>query len=128
MVARRITERTSPDSEDRVRSKLARWKLPGIPAHTTRRVYGRLQALRDLVAPRVAAACFSALWNRWTTSRRFQKRHLECNRCVLGCGAGAEYRALRVLLGSARSRKQIPTAMARHFYRDVRAIGSLAGQ
>ena len=50
----------------------------------------KLQYLSDWVAPRVCAATFSTLWNRWTTARRFQKRNLDCNRCVLGCGGEAE--------------------------------------
>ena len=59
-------------------------------AHVASRVQNKLQRLTVLVAPRVAAACFSTLWNRWTTARRFQKRHRLGNHCVLGCEGGAE--------------------------------------
>jgi len=89
-VAKRITEHTAPDPEERVRYKIQRWKLQGPAAHISRRVHRRLCALQNLVAPTVSAACFSAIWNRWTTARRFQKRHLHCNTCVLGCSTGAE--------------------------------------
>ena len=49
-----------------------------------------MQRFPSLVSPRVCAACFSTIWNRWTTARRFQRRHLACNRCALGCEGGAE--------------------------------------
>ena len=42
------------------------------------------------MSPRVTAAYFSALWNRWTTARRFQQRDRPNNRCVLGCGGASE--------------------------------------
>jgi hypothetical protein len=89
-VAKRISDFRRPDGEDRVRTKLVRWHLQGPAAHVARKVYGRLSGLSGLVAPRVAAACFSAIWNRWTTARRFQKRGMAQNFCVLGCGDGAE--------------------------------------
>ena len=46
--------------------------------------------LRGLVAPRVTAAVFSTIWNRWTTRRRFQQRSSADNVCLLGCSTGAE--------------------------------------
>ena len=79
-VAKRISDFRRPDCINRVRTKLVRWHLPGLPAHVARRVHGRLTGLSDSVAPRVTAACF----------RRFQKRRRTQNFCVLGCGGGAE--------------------------------------
>jgi hypothetical protein len=89
-VARRIADHRRPDGEERIRAKLGRWRLHGPAAHTARRVYARLRSLGGLVTPRVAAACFSVIWNRWTTARRLQKRGRAENYCVLGCGGGAE--------------------------------------
>ena len=41
-----------------------------------------LRSLAPLVPPRVHAAAFGTIWNRWTTSRRFQF----LGPCLLGCG------------------------------------------
>ena len=38
----------------------------------------------------MSSACFSSLWNRWTTQRRFQKRARPENYCRLACGGEAE--------------------------------------
>ena len=89
-VAKRILSMEVPNAEMRIRSKLARWKLDGVPAHVARRVLGRLQSLRSSVTPRVLAAVWSTLWNRWATARRFQRRHDATNRCLLGCAGDAE--------------------------------------
>jgi hypothetical protein len=86
----RILRSRAPDPVDRMRYKIVRWKLEGPPAVVARRVLANLQRLKGLVAPRVAAACLSALWNRWTTARRFQQRAAALNLCVLGCGGAAE--------------------------------------
>ena len=53
--------------------KLRRWKLVGPPKEIASRVRSYLLALGSKVQPHVLAAVFSALWNRWTTHRRFQK-------------------------------------------------------
>ena len=91
--------------EFRTRHKLERWHLttpanhPSMdarvvvalnPARTARKALHRLHVLRDLVPPRVASACFSAMWNRWTTERRFHNRDSVNNYCQLGCGGRAE--------------------------------------
>ena len=70
----------------RIRHKLIRWKLPGNQRHHAQHVESNLQALGRVVPPRVAAAVWGLVWNRWTTGRRFQK----CSPCPLGCGAGAD--------------------------------------
>jgi hypothetical protein len=90
LVSQRLLWQTRPDAENRVRAKLERWRLPDPPAHVAQRILRRLQRVRELVPPRVGAAYFSTLWNRWTTARRFQRRGTpECT-CVLGCGGLAE--------------------------------------
>ena len=84
----------------RMRAKLGRWKLGDTFRHTTvfgdvrertpewqsRRAVFLLRMLGELVPPRVQAAVFSTIWNRWTTARRFQGRA----RCLLGCGGQAQ--------------------------------------
>ena len=78
----------APNAQDRFRHKLARWKLddPNQPAFTylsvtqrtpnwqARSAQQRLRQLAGLVAPRVHAAVFGSIWNRWCTRRRFQLR------------------------------------------------------
>ena len=83
----------------RNRAKMSRWDLHDAlkhpaPSHTScrqntpawqsRRALANLQLLQQLAPPRVCAAALSTLWNRWCTHRRFQKRHLVTNRCMLG--------------------------------------------
>ena len=70
-------------TEERMRHKLARWRLSGFPRLVAWRILGRLRGLRALVAPRVQVAVLSSLFNRWVTGRRFQR---QCGgRCALGC-------------------------------------------
>ena len=80
----------------RIRQKLHRWELgnprlhavlPALwlhrtPAWQARRSWWLLRSLAGLAPPRVLAAAYSTLWNRWTTARRFQGTA----RCLLGCG------------------------------------------
>ena len=90
-----------------MRRKLERWKLTDpsrhvcmnlqnlnvrirTPAWMGRKALHNLHLLGGLVAPRVVAACFSTLWNRWVTARRFQNGEHKDNCCQLGCGGGAE--------------------------------------
>ena len=60
------------------------------PAWQARRAVASLQLLRQLTPPRVCAAALSTTWNRWCTHRRYQRRHLASNICLLGCGRTAE--------------------------------------
>ena len=71
-----------PNAEDRIRKKMARWKLAGLPRHTATRCARMLKNLLRLVPPRVSAAVWRTMWNGWTTKRRFQ---LAGHRCLLGC-------------------------------------------
>jgi hypothetical protein len=104
---KKILLRNAPIPESRVRDKLARWCLTTPSAHVTmnldtfsarvltsewmsRKALHNLHLLGQLATPRVVAACFSALWNRWTKARRFQRRAHKDNRCQLGCSGHAE--------------------------------------
>ena len=60
------------------------------PHALARRALNNLHSLVPLTTPRVRAAVFSTMWNRWTTARRFQLRHTDQNKCVLHCSATAE--------------------------------------
>ena len=89
----------------RTRHKFIRWELHNpathpppegttvrhnTPAWQSRRALAHLQLLPKLVPPRVCAATFSTLWNRWCTHRRYQNRQAATNKCLLGCSATAE--------------------------------------
>ena len=81
----------------RIREKFERWylndptkhiRLPGsvrerTPEWQSRRAWWLLQKLLLVAPPRVQAAAFSTIWNRWTTSRRFQATSVHS--CLLGC-------------------------------------------
>ena len=102
----RIQNRFRPDAEMRMRKKLERWRFGGNPRILATRALRKRADLKDLVPPRVVAAVFSAMWNRWPTARRFQERSSPDNRCVLGCPGKAEdslehYARCRVLLDVA---------------------------
>jgi hypothetical protein len=103
----RLLRHSEPDPEFRVRHKQERWKLTDPSRHVcmriqdlgvrirtphwmSRKALHNLQLLGGLVAPRVIAACFSTMWNRWVTARRFQQRADKTNYCKLGCGGDAE--------------------------------------
>ena len=95
----------APDLVHRVRYKHIRWELGNpcrhivptgsnckhlTPAWKARRSLASLLLLQGLVPPRVCAAVFSTMWNRWTTFRRMQQRSHPSNRCMLGCASPAE--------------------------------------
>ena len=86
----RLSKLDCSDPEHRVRGKPERWKLQDPPAHVAQRILRRLSRLCKLVTPRVNAAYFSTLWNRWATARRFQLRGTPACACVLGCPGLAE--------------------------------------
>ena len=89
-IRHKLLLRERPCAESRLRHKLKRWALPGIPRHNATAGLRHLRGLNGLVAPRVFSAVFSTVWNRWRTACRFQKRQSAHNRCVLGCGGRAE--------------------------------------
>ena len=76
----------APDAHTRFRHKLSRWNLhqPTLLLHEqlstiqrtpnwqARSSHQRLKAVAKLTTPRVHAALFGAIWNRWCTRRRFQ--------------------------------------------------------
>ena len=47
----------------------------------------RLRQVGQRSLPRVAAAAFGCIWNRWGTARRMQRRG---SACLLGCGRGED--------------------------------------
>ena len=77
-------------AEDHLRSRLSRWHLQGVPRIQASRALRGFADLRELVPPRVVAAVFSTIWNRWPTARRSQRRAARECRCQLGCPGRAE--------------------------------------
>jgi hypothetical protein len=69
----------------RLAEKIHRWRLPGNDRIVAERIMPRLHGLRRMVPPRVQAAAFSTLWNRWTTPHRYQERPDGRSGCLLGC-------------------------------------------
>jgi len=84
-LAEALRQEAGYNPQNRMRQKLRRWQMPGLPRIISDRANRRLVKLRDLAPPRVCAAMLSTLWNRWTTKRRFQQR----GRCVLLCSETA---------------------------------------
>ena len=68
--------------ERRMREKLARWHLTVQPRVAAQRALSTLETLRTLATPRISNAVLSALWDRWTTARRFQQTHACCLQCA----------------------------------------------
>ena len=72
--------------EYRIDHKLVRWELQGNRHRHRNLLINNLQRLGKLVPPRVAAASWGLVWNRWCTARRFQGEAP----CMLGCGRGKD--------------------------------------
>ena len=91
-----IKEHGNCGGETAIRRKLERWKdtpwCLNCPIGTAaRRVTERIKQLGNkTVTPRVAAAVWNTIWNRWKTERRRQNRHGVDNRCRLGCNSGED--------------------------------------
>ena len=80
-----LHKHSAPNVHARFDDKLRRWKLhdPDKPLHQhlsvkqrtpnwqARCSHQRLKMLAQLVSPRVHAAVFGSIWNRWCTLRRF---------------------------------------------------------
>ena len=91
-----LHKKSAPDVHARLAHKLHRWnlQLPTQPLHDhisvrqrtpnwqSRCANQRLKLLAKLTTPRVHAAVFGAIWNRWCTLRRFQQRG-RCRLCRL---------------------------------------------
>lgn len=106
-----LCSRQPYDPEFRIRGKHVRWKLGDTskhahirdtlqgtgrrvirltPAWQARRSLHNLRLLASLCTPRVQAAAFGTIFNRWTTARRFQQRQRASNICVFRCSPTAE--------------------------------------
>jgi hypothetical protein len=84
----RIIGRLSPPyyADSRVRTKLTRWGLKGVPAHLERRVFSAFGFLKTWCNPRVLVTFFRTLWNGWITDRRMNTLVAHGRNCLLGCG------------------------------------------
>ena len=89
-----LHQKLAPDAHARFAHKLSRWNLhhTSLPLHEqlstiqrtpnwqARSAHQRLKTTAKLTTPRVHAAVFGAIWNRWCTLRRFQTRG-RCRLC-----------------------------------------------
>ena len=66
-----------------MRLKLDRWNLAGLPGRTAERFIRALELVRDLLPPRIGAACLRTAWNGWCTQKRYQG----IGACMFGCGS-----------------------------------------
>ena len=78
VICKAIRTNDLPDAIGRVRHKLARWNLSGLPRVTAMRTTRMLKNLGRLVPPRVSAAVWKSMWNGWTTHRRFGRPGHKC--------------------------------------------------
>lgn len=85
-----IKELYKPNFKNWTRERNFHWKLTGVEANVAANLARRPAGIHELVAPRVQAACFSTIWNRWCTFRRYQQRRSPRNICMLGCEGMAE--------------------------------------
>ena len=80
-----IDAQTSFQAEARVRTNLERFGFRD--RRQAACCLARLRTLAPQIQPKVWAACFGAIWNRWATWRRRQR----CGHsCLLGCDAGED--------------------------------------
>lgn len=73
-------------AESRVRGKLVRWGLKGVPAHLERNVSAAFDILKLWCNPRVQVPYFRTIWNGWVRYRRMNTLVSNGRDCVLGCG------------------------------------------
>ena len=92
----KLHKKLAPDAHARFTQKLSRWNLhqptqplrrllsamQSTPNWQSRSAHQRLKTAATLTTPRVHAALFGAIWNRWCTLRRFQLRG-HCRLCQL---------------------------------------------
>ena len=105
MMYQLISQHRSIHGTERIRQKIKRWQLhnhltPNIPPNTpnrhltpnwqAQRIAHLLEVLKSTTTPRVRAAVFGTLWNRWNTHRRWQRRHHKSNHCLFQCKSTAE--------------------------------------
>lgn len=105
MIYQRISQHRSIHSTERIRQKIKRWQLhnhltPNIPPNTpirhltpnwqAQRITHLLEVLKSTTTPRVRAAVFGTIWNRWNTHRRWQRKHHKSNHCLFQCKPTAD--------------------------------------
>ena len=99
----RLLGHEAPSALERVCHNLERWKLSDMSRHPlslsaiqktpswqAEKTLHNMRLLGHLVPPRVVAAVFNTILNRWATHRRFQEKSSVTNVCLLGCGGEAE--------------------------------------
>ena len=87
-IRKELVKRTWVDPIARMRRKLERFQLGGLPGTTANRMVRVLQMLQSSVNPKVVAAVLRTIWNGWTSEHRFQGS----GTCVFNCKHWTENR------------------------------------
>jgi len=74
------------DPVSRMRFRLDRWNLDGLPGETSTRFLRFIEVVKHHLPPRIVAAVLRTAWNGWCTSRRFQ----HSGKCIFACQAFAQ--------------------------------------
>ena len=82
-IRKELVKKLAVNSVTRMRFKLERWHLSGLPGLTATRFLRALGDIKNKLPPKVGAAVLRASWNGWCTSRRFQKH----GQCMFGCNS-----------------------------------------
>ena len=82
-VRNELVKRVKVHASVRMRCKLQRWNLQGLPGRTAERYLRHLDILKKYLPPRVSAAALRTAWNGWCTHRRFQKHR----NCIFACNS-----------------------------------------
>ena len=104
--SKELDARLQSNPSARMRFKLERWELAGLPGITADRFPRALDDVRRYLPPRVGAAVLKTAWNGWCTRRRFQLH----GRCVFRCGSWVQedsiehYAGCPVCVGFLRNR------------------------
>jgi len=74
--------------ENRVRSRLTRWRFIGPEAHVARRVCSNFPVLHEYCRPCVTSSYLRTIFNGWPTSARMRTMQgaSPIGQCALGCG------------------------------------------
>ena len=75
------------NARERIRNKLIRWNLPGVPAKHSRAVEDSLRLIAARCKPKVASAYLRTIWNGWPTSHRMRTmaNAPAVRPCLFGC-------------------------------------------
>ena len=92
LIAKALSKPYYPEA--RLRQKMSKWKLDGVPGLLEREVQRNFTLFKTWCHPRVFACYYRALWNGWVTDGRMRSlraaQSLEVRGCMLGCPSGQD--------------------------------------